>query len=91
MNVDANLHIAENHYTMTIDERLDRLTERHEALTGHVELLTADITELTKRVNALTANGEHQGRIMDDLLTGLKTLVELSASHERRIERLEGI
>ena len=31
---------------MTIDERLDRLTERHEALTQSVELLTRDVAEL---------------------------------------------
>lgn len=31
---------------MNIDERLDRLTERHEALTQTVELLAADIREI---------------------------------------------
>jgi prefoldin subunit 5 len=31
---------------VTIDERLDRLTERHEALTQTVELLTHDIGAL---------------------------------------------
>jgi hypothetical protein len=31
---------------MTIDERLDRLTERHEALTQTVELLTRDLQSI---------------------------------------------
>jgi hypothetical protein len=31
---------------MTIDERLDRLVERHEALFQSVELLTKDVREL---------------------------------------------
>jgi archaellum component FlaC len=31
---------------MTIDERIDRLTERHEALTQSVELLTHDVETL---------------------------------------------
>ena len=31
---------------MTIDERLEKLTERHEALTQTVELLTRDIDTL---------------------------------------------
>jgi hypothetical protein len=31
---------------MTIDERLERLTERHEALTQSIELLTQDVSEL---------------------------------------------
>lgn len=35
---------------MTIDERLEKLTERHEALAGTVELLTNDVRELTKRM-----------------------------------------
>jgi len=45
---------------MTIDERLDRLTERHEALTQSVELLlresqeqTRQITEHTRQIGAL--------------------------------------
>lgn len=68
---------------MTIDERLDRLTERHEALTGHVEILTADLAQLTNAVNKMQ-------RTMDDLMTGFTTLVELARSHEVRISRLEG-
>ncbi len=32
---------------MTIDERLERLTERHEALTQSIELLTLDVRELS--------------------------------------------
>jgi archaellum component FlaC len=32
---------------MTIDERLERLAQRHEALTQTVELLTADNRQLT--------------------------------------------
>ena len=31
---------------MTIDERLDRLTERHEALTQTAELLTRDLQSI---------------------------------------------
>lgn len=68
---------------MTIDERLDRLTERHEALTGHVEILTADITQLAADVSKMR-------NTMDDLMMGFSTLVELIRSHENRIERLEG-
>jgi DNA anti-recombination protein RmuC len=35
---------------MTIDERLERLTERHEALTQSVELLRAHGNELSERL-----------------------------------------
>lgn len=67
---------------MTIDERLTRLTERHEALTGHVEMITADLAQLTNAVTKMRST-------MDDLMTGFTTL-ELTRSHETRIERLEG-
>jgi len=40
---------------MTIDERLDRLTERHEALTQTVELIAA----------AQIKNDERMGQVMD--------------------------
>ncbi len=75
---------------MNIDERLDRLAERHEALTGHVEILTADIGQLKERIDDLTANVETQRRTMDDLMVGFSTLADLARSHEHRIERLEG-
>lgn len=60
---------------MTIDERLDRLAERHEALTQSVELLTSDV---------------HRMRgIMDDMMEGIKRLVRVAEIHERRIGHLE--
>jgi hypothetical protein len=68
---------------MTIDERLTRLTERHEALTGHVEMLTADVTKLTADVTRMRS-------VMDDLLIGFRSLVELARGHELCIEKLEG-
>jgi hypothetical protein len=36
---------------MNIDERLEKLVERHEALTQSVEMLTADLRELKTLVN----------------------------------------
>lgn len=33
---------------MNIDERLEKLTERHEALAGSLELLTAEVSEMRK-------------------------------------------
>ncbi|MGA3075246.1 MAG: hypothetical protein ABSG56_16280 [Bryobacteraceae bacterium] len=41
---------------MTIDERLDRLTERHEALTQTIELLTHDVSELRATVEVDAQN-----------------------------------
>ena len=40
---------------MTIDERLEKLTERHEALSQSLELLTHDVATLHSSVQALGA------------------------------------
>jgi hypothetical protein len=60
---------------MTLDERLERLTERHEALTQSVELLLKAQTATEGRVAQLI-----------DVYTRLGNIV---ISHEDRISRLE--
>jgi archaellum component FlaC len=65
--------LLEGNEQMTIDERIEKLTERHEALTQTVEMLARDIVELrtfqvetTKQVLALLAIAEmHQKRLND--------------------------
>ena len=61
---------------MTIDERLDRLTERHEALTETVEIIASMQRE----------NEEH----LEKLMTIVEKLAEIVTSHENRLDRLEG-
>ena len=61
---------------MTIDERLDRLVERHEALAQSVELLTKDVREL--------------GKYVGDIAEGTARLLNIAEIHEKRITRLEG-
>jgi hypothetical protein len=60
---------------MTIDERLERLTERHEALTETVELIAA----------AQVKNDERMGQLMDTM----NRLGNIIIAHEQRIENLE--
>jgi hypothetical protein len=60
---------------MTIDERLDRLTERHEALTQTVELIAA----------AQIKNDER----MAELTETMTRLANIIIAHEQRIEDLE--
>ena len=60
---------------MTIDERLERLTERHEALTQTVELIAA----------AQVKNDERMGLLMETM----NRLGNIIIAHEERIERLE--
>ncbi len=61
---------------MTIDERLERLVQRHEALAETVELLTRDVRGM-------------QGYIKD-IAEGTARLLHVAEIHERRITKLEG-
>ena len=61
---------------MTIDERLERLTESHESLTLSVESLTHDVNRMRG--------------IMDDMMVSIARLAHVAEIHERRITHLEG-
>src|ERR1017187_870616 len=58
---------------MTIDERLERLAERHEALTQSVEMMALENKQRDRR----------QAEIME----GLASLVHVAEIHEHRIAR----
>ena len=60
---------------MDIDERLERLAQRHEALTQSVELLTKDLSDMKVLVN--------------DIAEGTARLLHVAEIHEKRISRLE--
>ena len=62
--------------TMTIDERLEKLTERHEALTMNLELLHRDVQDL-KAVSQ--QDGEN-----------IRALARIAEIHERRLTEIEG-
>ena len=68
---------------MTIDERLERLTERHEALSQSVEILTRDVHELRASVEKL-------GTFTHDIAEGTARLLHIAQIHEPGITRLEG-
>ena len=61
---------------MTIDERLEKLTERHEALTMNLELLHRDVQDL-KAVSQ--QDGEN-----------IRALARIAEIHERRLTEIEG-
>ncbi len=60
---------------MDIDNRLERLTQRHEALTQSVELLTEDLADMKVLVN--------------DISEGTARLLHVAGIHEERNSRLE--
>jgi archaellum component FlaC len=57
---------------MTIDERLEKLTERHEALTQSVELLHRDVQGLYALVQQDSENIRALARIAEKRLTGIE-------------------
>lgn len=67
---------------MTIDERLDKLTERHEALSQTVELLTADVRSLAGSIGTLKD-------IAVTALESIQSLERIATAHEHRISKLE--
>ncbi len=74
---------------MTIDERLDRLTERHEALTQSIELMMADNRERDHRLKEVVESIASLDRRSAEIMEGLARLVHVAEIHEQRIERLE--
>jgi archaellum component FlaC len=81
---------------MTIDERLDRLVERHEALTQTVEHLASQGEEQNKRIRL---QGENIDKILENIgkiLTAfekdgenIRALARIAEIHEHRISDLE--
>ena len=68
---------------MTIDERLERLTERHEALTQTVELMAAEN-------RAGFARLEKVEKIVGQMARSVDTLARVVELHEHRLDTLEG-
>jgi hypothetical protein len=61
---------------MNIDERLEKLTERHEALTLSLERLTRDVQDLK---TTSQQDGEN-----------IRALARIAEIHERRLTHIEG-
>jgi archaellum component FlaC len=60
---------------LTVDERIERLTERHEALSQSVELVGHNIAELVRVVSQDAEN--------------IRSQVRIAEIHERRLTGLE--
>jgi hypothetical protein len=75
---------------MSIDERLDRLVERHEALTMTVGMLTRDIEEFRAGTTELRLSMDnlHATAVQDG--ENIRPLAGIAEIHERRLTSLEG-
>ena len=82
---------------MTIDERLEKLAERHESLAQSVEMLVIEnratgerIDKLGKFAGELTKSLNDLSKFSVKIATGTARLLSVAEAHEHRITRLEG-
>jgi hypothetical protein len=68
---------------MTIDERLDRLTERTEAIAESLELVVLQVRDVGEQVRAL-------GTYIHQDAENIRALARVAEIHERRLTHLEG-
>ncbi len=74
---------------MTIDERLDKLTERQEALTQSLELLHPDTLENTKNIATLSLVVHEFAKSVQESKGLIDTLGRIAESHENSLDKLE--
>src|ERR1700691_1701849 len=68
---------------MTIDDRLDRLTERHEALTQSVELLRSHGNELSERLARQAEKSDRENTALNHTLRRAIRMAVTEARNER--------
>ena len=66
----------------TIDERLDRLTERHEALAQSLELLVHETQKLAE-------SQVKTEKLVAEVVESINSLARIAHAHENRITHLE--
>jgi prefoldin subunit 5 len=75
---------------MTIEERLEKLTERHEALTQAVELIAGRQRETERRLETVVDMQRQNEQRFAQVVVPLSRLVRVAESHEHRLDGLEG-
>lgn len=81
---------------MTIDERIEKLVERHEALAQTVELLTHQGIQQGERLEKQGEHLERQGEHIDRILLAIsqdadniRALANIAQAHQATIDSLE--
>ena len=75
-----------NHIDVTIDEHLEKLTERHEALTQTVEIIASMQKDNERRA---AERGAEFDRRMGQVLESITRLGNIAESHDHRQDDLE--
>jgi hypothetical protein len=73
---------------MNIDERIEKLTERHEALAQSVEMLSHTVETISESVDNLNHILRENSERTDAKILALLTLAGL---HQKRLDGLEGL
>lgn len=74
---------------MTIDERLERLTERHEALVESIELTRIENARTDEKIRHLAVIAEQNEVRAGQMMKSIERLAHIADVHEERIKRLE--
>ena len=88
---------------LTIDERLQHLTERHQALTQTVELLASMHQDTERQIQKLVEQGERHGEqlrkltdlqesthvLLANVVESVQTLADIAQNREHRLGGLE--
>jgi hypothetical protein len=74
---------------MNIDERLEKLAERHEALTQTVELMAAMQRDNDARFAQISRDLERLGALAQQDGEHIRALVRVAELHHERLSRLE--
>ena len=80
---------------MTIDERLEKLTERHEALAQAVEIIIATMQRVNEEsISKMVAENRERDRKWDErfgqVLEGIARLLHIAEIHEQPLDDLRG-
>lgn len=74
---------------MTIDERIEKLTERHEALAQSVEMLNARTADCVQMIGTVGRDLNRLEHLVADIAEATAQLIGGIRNHEQRIQNLE--
>jgi hypothetical protein len=72
---------------MNIDERIERLTERHEALAESLELMRAEGQQNTAHIRALATIAEQNEVRAAEMMQAIASLARTVEAHQRRLDQ----
>lgn len=75
---------------MTIDERLERLTDRHEALTQTVEIIAGMQRDNERRMGELQEAAKRTESNLQQLEVTMNRLANIVIRHEERLDAIDG-